>query len=166
MRGYSLFETLVSVFIFSLLALAMAGIFNASQESIDWNYQELALQKELRRTLAAMTQEIRESSPSSPVPITIGTNTLSFQIPSSISANLVTGWTLVSYGLGSNATATRTANGQTTTLGSDIQALNFIYPVNAQTSPRTVQIQITGSRNTLKRNITLTLTGQVTLRNQ
>ena len=156
---------MVTLTVFSVLLFAAAGAFDTSQNSLNWNYHGLTLQKELRKTLSTMTQEMRESSPSSPTPISIGLNSINFEIPSSVSGNTVAGWTQITYAMGPNNTVTRTANNQSTTMGSDIQALNFIYPVNSVTAPRTVQIQITGSRTTLKRTITRTVTGQVVLRN-
>lgn len=164
-KGTSLVEMMVTLVLFSALAFAAASAFNSSQDSLDWNYQALSLQKELRRTLSTMTQEIRESSPSSPAPISISANSLSFQIPDSISGNIVTSWTPIIYALGANNSVLRTAKGQTTTLGNNVQTLNFTYPVDAVTAPRTVQVQITGSKTTLKRTITRTVTGQVVLRN-
>ena len=164
-KGITLAEMMVALTIFSALAFAAAATFNSSQDSLDWNYQALSLQKELRKTLFTMTQEIRESSPSSPNPIAVTSNSMIFQIPSSVAGNIVTGWTQINYALAANNTVTRTVGGQTTSLGNDVQALSFVYPVDAVTAPRTVQIQITGSRTTLKRTITRTVTGQVVLRN-
>jgi len=151
--------------VFSILTVAAAGAFNTSQDALNWNYHALALQKELRRTLSTMAQEIRESSPSSPAPITTGTNAITFQIPSSVAGNAVTAWTQITYALGTDNRVTRTSNNQTTTIGTDVATLSFTYPVNPMTAPRTVQIQITGTRTTLKRTITRTVTGQVVLRN-
>ena len=165
-KGSTLLEMMVTLTVFSVLLFAAAGAFDASQESLDWNYRALSLQKELRKILLTMTQEMRESSPSSPNPITTGPNSITFQIPSSVSGNLVTGWTQITYGLGLNNMVTRAVNGQTTTLGNNVQALNFVYPVDPVTAPRTVQIQITGSQTTLKRTMTRTITGQVVLRNR
>ena len=164
-KGATLAEMLVTLTLFSALAFAAAGTFNSSQESLDWNYHALSLQKELRKTLVTMTQELRESSPSSPNPISVTSNSMTFQIPSSVAGNIVTGWTQINYALAANNAVTRTVGGQTTSLGNDVQALSFVYPVDVVTAPRTVQIQITGSRTTLKRTITRTVTGQVVLRN-
>ena len=164
-RGATLVEMMLTLTLFSTLAFAAAGTFNSSQESLDWNYHALSLQKELRKALFTMTQELRESSPSSPNPISMSTTQISFQIPSGVAGNTVTSWTPIIYSLGPNNTVTRNVNGQVTTIGNNIQTLNFIYPVDALTAPRTVQIQITGSSTTLKRTITRTVTGQVVLRN-
>ena len=164
-KGTTLTEMMVTLTLFSVLTFAAMGAFNSSQDSLDWNYQALSLQKELRKTLLTMTQEIRESSPSSPAPISISDNQILFQIPSGVSGNIITGWIPIVYALGANNTATRTVNGQTTIIGNNIQALNFVYPVDAVTAPRTVQIQIVGSKTTLKRTINRTVIGQVVLRN-
>jgi len=162
--GYGLVELMITMSVFVLLVLAAGTMFDRSGESLDWNFHRVALQEELRRTIATMTREIRESSPSSPNPITTGPNTITFQIPTNVAGNTVTGWTSISYGLGPNNTVSRTANGQVTIIGSSVQGLRFTYPFNS-TSPRTVQIQITGVRTTLKRNMTTIVTGQVVLRN-
>lgn len=164
-EGFSLVELMVSVSLFVVLSIAAAGVFDSSQESMNWQYHQLTLQKELRRILSTMTQEIRESSPSSPLPVTVGANAITFQIPNQISGNQITGWTSINYGLGPDNTVTRTANGQTTAIGNSVQTLGFVYPLNPQTAPRTVRIQITGSRTTLKRTITSSVTGEATLRN-
>jgi prepilin-type N-terminal cleavage/methylation domain-containing protein len=165
LEGFSLAEMVVTLFILSTLAAAGTAVFTSSQESLDTNYHRLILQQELRKILWTMSQEIRESSPSSPTPITTGTNSITFEIPNAVSGNQVTQWTQVHYGLAPDTTVTRTSNGQTTVMGNSVQSLNFVYPLDAGTAPRSVQIQITGSRNTLKRNLSVTLTGQVTLRN-
>lgn len=165
MRGYTLTEVLVTLTIFSLLTVAVGGVFDSSQQSLDWNQNALTLQKELRRTLSTMSQEIRESSPSSPTPLTVASNSISFEIPAVISGNVVTAWTRIDYALGPDNRVRRTANGQTTVIGAEVQSLNFIYPVDPVTAPRTVQIQITGTRTGLRRTVTRTVTGQVVLRN-
>lgn len=165
-EGYSLVEMMVTLAVFSLLLITAWQVFDASQESMNWNYHQLNLQKEMRRILDTMSKEIRESSPSSPTPISIGANTITFQIPATVSATgAVTAWTPVTYGLGADNTVVRTTGTQTNAIGGGgITGLNFVYPVAGM--PRTVQIQITGTATTLKlRNITTTATGQVVLRN-
>lgn len=166
-RGYSLVETMVTASLFAMLILAAGSAFNESQKSMTWNYFELSLQEELRRTLDTMSREIRESSPSTPVPIVTNTNSISFEIPTSVSKNAVTSWKQINYGLASNNTVTRTSGGQTTVIGNGVQALNFVY--NPAVSPRTIRIQVTGVRSagttTLDRDVTMTLTNEVTLRN-
>lgn len=163
--GYTLLEMMVTLVVFSLLALAAASVFNQSQDSLDWNYQALTLDKELRRALFTMAREIRESSPSSPTPLTATSNSLAFEIPASVSGNTVTNWTQITYTLGAGNTVTRTSSGQTTPMGNNVTALNFTYPADPVTQPRTVQIQMTGARAALKRTVTRTVTGQVVLRN-
>lgn len=154
---------MVGLLLFSILAVASTSLFNQSQDSLNDSYHALALQKDLRKTISTMSQELREASPSSPSPVMTSPNGITFQIPETVSGNAVTAWLQISYVLANNV-LTRTANGQTTTLGNDIQSVNFIYPVSP-TSLRTVQIQVRGSRNTLKRTLTRTETGQVVLRN-
>ncbi len=164
-RGYTLTEMVVTLSIFSMLIVAAGSLFDSLQESLDGNYHQLVLQKELRRVLDIMSEEIRESSPSSPNPIVTSSNTVTFQIPASISGNLITSWTQISYSLGQNNTVVRNVNGQNDVIGTSVTSLNFVYPLNPVTDPRTVRIQITGQRNTLKRTITASVTGQVILRN-
>lgn len=175
---------MVTLTVFSILAAAAAGAFNTSQTSLHWNYQALTLQEELRRSLSNMTREIRESSPSSPNPlasaaVTPGTNSFSFEIPATVSANVVTAWTRVHYFLCADSTVGRVVSpnplpanyvcpiANQTTIGSTVTTMNFTY--NAGAAPRTVRIQITGTRTAattnLDRNITVTVTGEVTLRN-
>lgn len=164
-EGYSLAETIVAVSIVSFLLLAGAGAFQSAQELNDWNYHAVTLQKELRKIVSTMSEEIRESSPSSPAPITIGPNTITFEIPTGVSGNQITSWMQIRYGLDPSGNVTRTANNQTSPIGNSVQTMNFVYPVDPLTAPRTVQIRITGNRTTLKRTVTVTVTSQVTLRN-
>lgn len=165
-KGYTALEMALTLTMFSVLTIIAGGVFDSSQESLNWNYHQLTLQKELRRTLAVMVQEIRESSPSSPTPITTGANTITFETPLAISGNFITAWTRVTYSLGADTTVLRTINGQNPAkIGSSINSINFVYPLNAVTAPRTVQIRITGQRTTLKRIVTAEVTGQVILRN-
>lgn len=164
-KGFSLIELMVVFAVFSMLLLVGSGVFLSARDVSDWNYHSITLQKEMRRTLTTMSEEIRESSPSSPNPILITTNNITFEIPASVSQNHVTSWTQISYALGVDGVVNRTANGQTQPIGNSVQSLNFTYPLDPQTAPRTVQIRITGSRNTLKTTLTTTVTGQVTLRN-
>ncbi len=164
-RGFTLIEMMVALFIFSIVLLAATGVFNHSQESFDWNFHRFILQSELRKILLTMSQEIRESSPSAPAPLTTGPNQITFQIPTAVSGSQVTQWEQINYSLAPDGTVVRASGGQNSIIGNSVQSLNFTYPVNPLISPRTVQIQITGTRNTLKRNVTATLTGQVTLRN-
>lgn len=165
--GFSLVEMMVSFAVFVLLILAAASTFNSSQKLMNWNQYGISVQEELRRVLNTMSREMRESSPSSPTPITIGTDAITFEIPLTVSQNVVTAWTQISYGLNPDNTVTRTVNGETTIIGNSVTNLNFTY--NPQVSPRTVRIEITGNKaagsTTLDRDITMTLTGEVTLRN-
>lgn len=163
-RGSTLLEVMVTLVLFSILAFTAMGVFDHSQNTLNWNYHALALQQDLRKSISTFSQELRESSPSSPRPITTSATAITFQIPSAVSGNTVTAWKQITYALANN-TLTRTVNGQSTTIGNNIQSVNFLYPVNALTAPRTAQIQITGFRNTLNRTITRTETGQVVLRN-
>ncbi|MBI4550595.1 MAG: prepilin-type N-terminal cleavage/methylation domain-containing protein [Candidatus Omnitrophica bacterium] len=163
--GYSLVEMMITLTVFSLLTVCAAGVFDASQESLNWAYHSLTLQKELRRVLNVLTQEIRESSASSPNPIVVSANRLDFEIPSAIVGNNVTAWTTVSYTLGADTTVLRTANGLNEIIGSSINGLNFVYPVNAATAPRTLRVTVQGQRQTLKRNITESASAEVVLRN-
>ena len=171
LRGYTTVELMVSMTILVILAGAAAGVFNQSQDLLNWNYNSVSLQKELRRTLDVMSREIRESSPTSPggiLPVTVtpGVNRFSFQIPSAISGNSVTSWTQINYALTADNRVTRTVDNEAPiAIGSDVQSLTCVYPLNLLTAPRTVQIQINGRRTALERTVTATLTGEVTLRN-
>lgn len=170
-KGYTVTELMVSMGLLVLVGATAAGVFNTSQDLLNWNYHALALQKELRRTLDQMSREIRESSPSSPngispATVTPGRNQFSFQVPASISGNQVTAWDRIDYALTPDNRVTRTVNnGTTAPIGSDVQSMTFVYPLDPLTAPRTVQIQINGTRTTLKRTVAVTLTGQATLRN-
>ncbi|MBI4115102.1 MAG: hypothetical protein HY447_00845 [Candidatus Omnitrophica bacterium] len=164
--GTGLTEMMVALVVFVLLTMAAGGAFMSSQDSLNANYHTLTLQNELRKILTTMTQEIRESSASSPNPITISNNAISFEIPATVSGDTVTSWTQITYGLNTgDSTVTRTVGGQTTIVGNSISGLSFTYPADPVLLPRSVQIGITGTRNTLKRTITMAVTGQVTLRN-
>ncbi len=164
-RGYSLLELMVTVSAFSLLTIAAAGVFDSAQEALNWNYHELTLQSDLRKTLDIMSEELRESSPSSPIPLTVNSNSISFEIPATVQGGVITGWTSVSYGLGPDSTVLRTVNGQAAAIGHSVSALDFIYPVDPVTAPRTVQVRITGQRATLKRTLTHSAVTQIILRN-
>lgn len=164
-RGYSLIEMMITLTVFSLLTICAAGVFDASQEALNWNYHSLTLQKELRRVLNTLVQEIRETSASSPNPIIVGANRLDMEIPAAIAGNTVTAWTPVTYSLGADSTVLRTANGQNEVIGASVTGINFIYPVNAATAPNTLRVTVQGQRQTLKRNITESASAEVVLRN-
>lgn len=163
--GFSLTEMLFALFVFLILMAAAGTVFDSSQDSLNWNYHQLTLQKDLRRILDTMMREIRESSPSSPNPITVGANTITFEVPSTVSGTGITSWKRITYGLGTDSTVVRTINGQSTPIGSGVTTLNFIYPLDVSTAPRTVQIQVTGQQTTLKKVISSSLKSQVVLRN-
>jgi prepilin-type N-terminal cleavage/methylation domain-containing protein len=164
-KGYSLIEMMITLTVFSLLTICAAGVFDASQDALNWNYHQLTLQKELRRVLNTMTQEIREGSASSPNPIVVGANRLDLEVPAAISGNTVTAWTPVSYSLGADSTILRTASGQNEIIGSSVTGINFTYPVNAATAPRTLRVTVQGQRQTLKRTVTESASAEVVLRN-
>ena len=185
-EGMGTVELMVSMSILTLLAVAGARTFDATQELLTWNSYQLELQSELRRTLDTMAREIREASVTGPVPlasvtVTPGSNSFAFAIPNAVSGNTVTQWTQVRYFLCPNTERAvgRVASpnalplsytcpvlGQTI-LGSRVEQMDFIY--SAATAPRTIQIQITGSRlaatTTLKRDLRMTVASNVTLRN-
>lgn len=160
--GYTIVEMMVAMGAMTVLSVAIAGVFNASQDALSMNYNHVTLQTGLRKLLLVMTQDIREANINSNPAISTGPGTITFQIQQSGA------W--VTYNLAGGA-VTRAQDGQVQTLAGDITGLNFTYnPADANPLlRRTISIQITGQRSPLRRrnnvNMTERVTGDVTLRN-
>lgn len=185
-KGLSALEMIVSMSILVTLALAGTATFNSSQELLNQNSQRMILQTELRKILDTMAREIREASPSGPVPLTSvtvtpGVNSFGFAIPDAVANNTVTQWKAIRYFLCPDTARsvgrvvqntfpnnyTCPVAGQTT-IGTSVQSIIFTHNPGGL-SQRTIRIQITGIRSSanteLRRDLTAAVTGEVVLRN-
>lgn len=177
-KGYGTVELMVVMTLFAVLVLATGVVFDVSQDLLNWNYHQLELQSQLRRILETMLREVRETSPSSGVALasvmlTPGSNNFPFAIPDDVSGNQVTSWNRITYYICNNQDLTvgRAVNNQSLdcmdsskVIGTSVQSINFTYNPGG-VAPRSIRIQITGTRATLKRTITTSVTGEVTSRN-
>lgn len=152
-RGFSLAETLVTVFIFSLLAAGLWAITLAGERSWQANRTKVELQQDMRKAMEAMINELREAGPASisnvPANNTAYT-TITFQIPSGVSFGQVT-WdpNSIQYVLGgSPATQLRRVSGGTTkVLANNVQSLQF---QRFSADPERMLVTMQGQKNTVK----------------
>ena len=101
-RGFTLPEMMVAVAIFSFMMMLVGFILRGGESQAQLSDVKMGLQTLVRESLYQMALEIRETSPSR-VSVTNNGNTLTFQIPSSVSnAGTITWSSPMTYQVGGN----------------------------------------------------------------
>lgn len=145
MRGFSLTELMVTIFIFSILLGATYGVLSMSRTSYQTGDSQIVVQQEARKAMDKIVKEIREASSvdiSAPYPFTIWGNKIKYQV--------------------SGTQLERTVEGQLPTiLANNILSVQFtLFGGN------TVYVTLTAQKNTIfGRPLSATLNSQITLRN-
>ncbi len=155
MRGFTVFETLISILIFSIITIALGLTVVAGKNALFTNDIPTQLRQNLLFAITSMDRELRQTAPAK---TNLGANSSSssirFQIPNDNNGDGLTvdtagntEWgTLINYALNGNL-LTRTQAGVTSIISSDISALQFTRPAGKD---NILQIDITaqGSNNT------------------
>ncbi len=163
-KGFTLFEMMVSVAIFSIITMLVGMILQGGEEQVQLAGLKMNLQESTRESLYQMGLEIRESSPSR-IAIGSGGSALTFQIPANVSNSGVITWSNpITYQRGGNGTQlVRISGGQTTILANDIQNVTFS---TSSGSPSSIIFAVTAQRTMINgRVLSVASTGEARLRN-
>ena len=130
-KGMSLSELLVSVFIFSILSAALLSVVVVGQRSWLTNEVKIGLRQELRKSMEMMIYDLRQAGNVSIADVPADDTwytTITFQIPSTVTGGIIT-WdaNIIQYILGgTGGTQLRKITGGTTQIVSqNIQSLQF-----------------------------------------
>lgn len=140
MRGFTVFETLVSVLIFSIIAIALGLAVAAGKNALFTNDIPTQLRQNLLFAIVSMNRELRQTAPSrTNIGAGSGSNSITFQIPSDNNAdglvvdaigNIEWGASITYARNGANE-LTRTQGGTASVISSNISALQFTRPAGA-----------------------------------
>jgi prepilin-type N-terminal cleavage/methylation domain-containing protein len=148
-RGFSLLEVLVSALLFSYIILVTYGIFNLGNLSWKVDVDVVMLRQQVRGAIDGMAREIRQSRVVD-IAISNGNANIAFSM----------GGNNIKYSRNENNQIIREhPTGTMKILASGITYLNFSL-IN-----KVVTITVTGAKNALNENLTLTLSEKVYPRN-
>jgi len=171
-KGLTLVEVSIVIFLFSILLTAILTLLVTARISWKSGGSQLTVQQEGRKGLGSIVRELRQArlSTISGVPAD-GTshNSITFQIPASISESGTIWSTDIQYSLGglNNSQLIRIQDGNQRVLANNISALSFS---RSASKPETINISIAEQKNTfpgfdiIKSNITFN--SEVTVRNE
>ena len=174
MRGFSLVEVLITVFIFSLIFMASFAVLSAGKGSWYTGDVEVEISQGIRKSLLTMNRQLRQSRSSvisTVLPNGSYYNNITFKIPQDLDSDgdviNATGsmeWSAnITYSLNANNQIIRTFSGNTTILGNNISDLRFRRPAG---SPDIVQVYITAQKSTvLGRTLTSSIMSSIKMRN-
>ena len=161
MKGFTLFEVLVTAFIFSLIIASIFGLMRVANESWDAGEGKLALQQGLRQAIEGMTREARQSSPGG-VTIAPSQSRIDFTIPEVAGS--------ISYYILNNQLVREHPTATIRVVASGVNSLIFCCKGGANclacADSRILEIQMQATRSAHSRVLTFALTEQVRLRNE
>lgn len=152
MRGFTAFETLVSMLIFSIIAVALGLTVAAGRNSLFTSDIPTQLRQNLLFAIVTMNRELRQTAPSrTDIAASSSANSITFQIPNDNNGdgtvvdtigNIEWGTTITYARNGANE-LTRTQGGTTTIVSPNITGLQFSRPAGED---EILQIDITAQK--------------------
>jgi len=152
MKGLTILETLVSILIFAIVAVALGLAVVAGKNSLFTNDIPTQLRQNLLFAILTMNQELRQTAPAKTnLGANLSRNTITFQIPNDNNGDGSVVDTIGNIEWGTNITyarnnanaLTRTQGGITSVISSNISALQFTRPAGED---NILQIDITAQR--------------------
>lgn len=152
MRGFTVFETLVSVLIFSIIAIALGLAVVAGKNALFTNDIPTQLRQNLLFAIVSMSRELRQTTPSkTDIGASSSSNSITFQVPNDNNGDGLVVDAIGNIEWGANITyarnganeLTRTQGGATSVISSNISALQF---TRAAGDDNILQIDITAQR--------------------
>jgi Tfp pilus assembly protein PilV len=152
MRGLTILETLISILIFSIIAVALGLAVVAGKNALFTNDIPAQLRQNLLFAIVSMSQELRQTAPAkTSLGANSSSNSITFQIPNDNNGDgLVVDafgnieWSVnITYARNGANALTRTQGGTTSVVSSNISALQFTRPAGED---NILQIDITAQR--------------------
>lgn len=169
--GLTLIEIMLVVFLFSIILAAIFSVLATGRMSWNAGESQIGVQQAARNGLDSMIKELRQAGISTITDVPsngINYSSITFQIPTAISATGITWSSSIQYSLGglNGNQLLRTQAGSQKVLANNISALSFN---RSAANPNVVNVSITAQKNTFPgftaRQSTITLSSQVKLRN-
>ena len=168
--GFTLVETIVAVMLFTLLWGACVLIYISGSDSWQTNSVRLELHQEVRRAIARVTEDIRESGTGSITDVPADGNwydTITFRKASSVSSgNIVWAANTTSYyvgGAGLDQLIEQTGVSTTGVAALDITSVQFR---RQSATADIVEVNMVASKDTFRgRNLSVTVNFDIQLRN-
>lgn len=149
MKGFTLVEVLVAVFIFSFISAAIFMVLLVGKASWYTGDVETELSQDMRRALTVMNSQLRQSSSSvvSDVPANDNYYTsITFKVSEGVDAGGSVQWSEdINYSLNTNHQIISLKEGASSILANNITGLQFRRPSG---NPDVVEIYITAQKNT------------------
>ena len=170
-KGLTLIEITIVVFLFSIIMAAMFSVLATGRSSWDAGESQIGVQQAARNGLDSMIKELRQAATSTIIGVPLdgaAYNSITFQIPASISEAGINWSSNIQYSLGglNGKQLVRTQAGSQTVLANNISALSFS---RGAANPDVINISIAAQKSTIPgfsaRQSTTTLNSQVRLRN-
>jgi prepilin-type N-terminal cleavage/methylation domain-containing protein len=167
LKGFSLVEIIVVLFIFLLILGAIFGLMSVGRKSWYIGNTQVQVQQEARRAVEKMAKELRQSA-TSKVDISaddLWHNTVTFQVAQGLDGAGAIQWSdSIQYSLNNGQVIRNSTDGEAPVLANNALSLGFRRP---STAPNIIQINVETSKNAVLVGQTLTwsLTSQVRLRN-
>lgn len=174
MRGLSLVEVLITVFIFFLIFMASFAVLSAGKGSWYTGDVEVEINQEIRKGLLTMSRELRQSRSSvinTVLPDGNYYNSIIFRVPEDvdsdgdvIDASGSVEWSAdITYSLNANNQIIRAISGNSAVLANNISDLQFRRPAG---SPDIVEIYITAQKaSVLGRTLSCDIMSSIKMRN-
>ena len=163
--GMTLIELTIVGALLSIFSIFMVNIVMLTQTA--WSVENTAVpvRTEGKRTLESIAKELREGDPSAPGGVVIGgsgnSQTITFSVPNQVSKTAILSYRQIQFAHDSaQSQVTRTANSATSTVGRNINSLQFSQANNVVTvTIGTTKISAEG------RTLQTTVSTQIRLRN-
>lgn len=174
MRGFTLVEVLITVFIFSLIFMAMFGVLSVGVGSWHTDDVEAGLNQELRKTLMVMNKQLRQSRTSVVTGVPADDNyytSITFKVPEDVDGDGDVIDSLgniewsgdINYSLNANNQIIRSTQSGSSILANNISSLQFRRPAG---NPDIIEIYITAQKATsMGRNLGSSIASSVRMRN-
>jgi len=163
--GFTLIEVIIVTAIMSIFSIFLVDLVMTTQKAWSIENTSVSVRGEAKRTLEVIAKELREGDPSAVGGVTIGgsgtSQTITFSVPNQVSQATILSWRQIQYAHDSvQKQVTRTVSGTTTTVGRDINSLQFSQSNNVVTVT-------VGTNKLTAEGITLqtTISSQIRMRN-
>lgn len=149
-RGVSMIETLVVVLIFTIISGGLISVMTVGDKSWQVNRVKIELQQELRKSMDAMVNDLRQSGGASIVNVPTDGNwysTITFRKPAGVSAGSIAWDNTTIQFLTSNGQLQRVYGANTKIVSQDISSMQFR---RFSAAADTLEVALQAQKNTNK----------------
>lgn len=156
MKGFTLFEVLLSTLILSVMVVGIYGVLNIGDKTYNHDMALLDLQQQVRQAMDGMIKELKQSK-TSLITISGGGARIDFKVPTDLTTSPVTYTNdFIAYYLSGNQILREYPSGTTKVLANDINSLLFSL------SGEVLTVQLSAQKTVKQRLLGFPLTGLLT----